>query len=123
MALPVNIEPNDAAEWVIVQGASFSRTYTLKQDGVALDLSGCTGQAQIRKTFDATDKVDITVDLTNAASGIIVLSLTDEQTQALSVGGTARKVHYGYCDLKLTEGTNVQRIFSCDVYVSRGVTR
>lgn len=74
---------------VIVHGDDYSHTVTVvDSDSVAIVLTGRTYAAQIRSspatagTADAT----FTVSLTNLATGIVVISLTDTQTAALIPG-------------------------------------
>lgn len=67
----------------IEQGASFSKTlYLTKSNGFPKDLAGYSGIAQIRDKASATDVIaDIGVSfVAPRSSGVIVLSLTKEQT-------------------------------------------
>ncbi len=84
----------------IYKGITFGRTLTcLDADGVAVDLTGYTAQADVRQkptsphvSFDLN--AAIAVDPT---TGVITLSLTDTETDALTAG------FYGW-DLVLING-------------------
>jgi hypothetical protein len=60
-----------------------------------INLTGWTVSAQIWNLTKTTQYATFTVDNTNAATGIIVLSLTTVQTSALPIGST-------YYDVLLT---------------------
>mgnify|MGYP000026362077 CR=1 FL=1 len=72
----------------INQGADFSNTVTvLDSAGAALDLTGYTALAQIRKTYESTTAVAFaTAFNASRTTGKITISLTDTQTQALESG-------------------------------------
>jgi hypothetical protein len=54
---------------------AFTVTLT-EDDGTAIDVSGWTWRAQVRETFDAADAVmTFTVDDTDAATGVLVITL------------------------------------------------
>ena len=63
--------------------------------GAPVDLSGRTWLAQWRESPSAPDAVPITADTTDAATGILVLSLTAEQTRAMTRGGVWDVQHVG----------------------------
>jgi len=73
----------------IEQGATWTLTLTFKDSsGVVIDVSSYTFTSQIRLSKDSPEKLaDMTqgsgIDVTNAATGIIVLSLTATETAAL----------------------------------------
>jgi hypothetical protein len=72
-------------------------------DGNAIPLTG-TMKAQIRVTRHAADPPDaeFEVDLTNSATGVAVLKLTGEQTEALYALAAAGKNYIGVWDLEWT---------------------
>lgn len=53
------------------------------ENEAALDYSGRTWAAQLRLTEAATDSVDLTVDATDAADGIVVVTLAHAATATL----------------------------------------
>jgi hypothetical protein len=70
----------------IYRDRDFSQTFYFKNLGVAMDLTGYTGKAEIRENKDAAALIvalQVTVD---PLIGSIVISLTDTQTILLPVG-------------------------------------
>jgi hypothetical protein len=106
------------ANLVIDQGATFSTTITVTDaDGVARDLTGYTGDAQIRRHYTSSNSVSFAVSISEN-TGEITLSLTPEQSGSLE-GGT----RYVY-DLEVTDSSNVvSRILEGIVTVTPSVTR
>jgi len=83
----------------IYRDRDFSQTFYFKNLGVAMDLTGYTGKAEIRENKDAAALIvafQVTVD---PLIGSIVISLTDTQTILLPVGDMA-------WDLVLTDPHN-----------------
>ena len=71
----------------IDQGATFTTTVTVTDsNGDAVNLSGYSVAAQIRKTFLSSSATAFTASISNASSGEITISLTDTQTTALEAG-------------------------------------
>ena len=62
-------------------------TYTLREDGVPLDLSVYTWAAQWRPTPDSTEFVTLTLDLSQAAAGKITPSASAAQTAGMTTTG------------------------------------
>lgn len=65
---------------VVRKGRNWSKSYTFKDsDGVVIDLSTFTFQGQIRATADETSTLiaDMTFDVTDAATGIIIAEIDD----------------------------------------------
>ena len=87
----------------IDQGATFSKTITVKDtSGNALNLTGFTAIAQIRKSPSSSTSTAFTVAFVSPrTTGQITISLTDTQTTALEAG------RYNY-DVLITSGTNVK---------------
>ena len=56
-------------------------------DGTPQDLTGLTWQAQWRTRADATDAQPIFLDTSQAAAGVLRLSLSAEQTRAMGRAG------------------------------------
>ena len=72
----------------IDQGADFSTTVTISDaNGSALDLTGYTALAQVRKTYASSTATAFTADFAaDRTTGQITISLTDTQTTALEAG-------------------------------------
>ena len=99
------------------QGSDFSTAINLTDDGGnALNLSGYTGAAQIRKYYTSTTSYNFGVDIT-ANTGQITLSLTANTTNNITAG------RYVY-DLEITDsGGVVSRVLEGIVTITPGVTR
>ena len=77
----------------------------IKEGGVAADLTGRTYAAQLRRTKNATAAVDVTVDTTEADTGLLILRLEPAVTETLTgefqwdleqtMGGTVRTLLTG----------------------------
>lgn len=72
-------------DYTVVQGDDFVDTYTITENAAELDMSAYTLAATVNSSA-LPAPVPMTVDTTDAASGIVVVSLTDTQTSALTVG-------------------------------------
>ena len=72
----------------IDQGANFSTTVTIKDsDDAALNLTGYTAIAQLRKTHLSSSATSFTVTFaSDRTSGQLTLALTSTQTAAMSRG-------------------------------------
>jgi len=91
------------ANLVVDQGSNFSTTITVTDDdGAAMDLSGYTGAAQIRKHYTSSNSVSFTVSIDEAA-GEVTLALTANATANMVAG------RYVY-DCELTLAGVVSRI-------------
>lgn len=73
----------------IYRDRDFSQTFYLKTLGVALDLTGYTGKAEIRENKDAADLIVAFQVAIDPLIGSIVISLTDTQTILIPADGTA----------------------------------
>ena len=106
------------ANLILDQGANFSSDVTVKDaNGNAFNLTGYTPTAQIRKWPGATGVTTFTAELGDpATAGVIILSLTAEQTATLKAG---RHVY----DIVITQGAQKQRVVEGSVLVREGVTR
>jgi len=107
MALKANI--------VIDQGTTFASDISiLDQNEEAVDLTNYVARGQIRKTYTSTTAVDFTTALAN---GVLVLSLTANQTANIVSG------RYVY-DVELVDNANnVVRILEGIVTITPEVTR
>ena len=102
----------------IDQGSDFSLTVDVQNAlGNALDLSGYTIAAQIRKTYSSSNASATFTTSHNGANGQVVLQLTDAVTAALESG------RYVY-DLNITSGAGDKtRVVEGQAIVTPGVTR
>ncbi len=105
------------ANIIIDQGTTFSTSINLTDDnGDAIDLTGYTGRAQMRKHYTSSNSQSFTVSL-QSSNGIVTLSLTETQTANLTAG------RYVY-DVEIVSGANVvSRIVEGFVTVTPEVTR
>lgn len=108
-------------DFEIKQGATFTRTLTISDDGTARNLTGYTARMSIRRgANDATELLSMTTGNARIAiialSGVVTLTLTAAETAALT---WLRGVY----DLELVSGTIVTRILEGAITVSPEVTR
>lgn len=105
------------ANITIDQGTTFSTTISLTNDnGEPIDLSGYTGQSQMRKHYTSSNSVSFTVSL-GSVNGTVSLSLTPAQTANLTPG------RYVY-DVEITSSSNVvSRIVEGIATITPEVTR
>ena len=70
---------------VIDQGADFTQTFNLEDDASAsaLDLTGYTGAAQLRKHSSSNKKFDFTVAFPDRENGIVRIDMTDTITSSI----------------------------------------
>jgi len=96
------------------QGDIWAMTVTFTDGTDPLDVSGGTWRAQVRKTPSSTTVLaDIAVDTTDAAAGVLVLSLTAEDTAGLPPE----------CWWDLEDTTAGKTYLRCKLTVTREVTR
>jgi len=106
----------------INQGETFSKTFTYKSGGNAVDLSTHTARMQIRTSYDATSTlVSLTSgasDITLASNGVITVTIASSVTTALAAPNT------GVYDLEIiTAAGAVTRLLQGSVTVSPEVTK
>ena len=102
----------------IDQGATFTTTVTVTDsNGDAVNLSGYSVAAQIRKTFLSFSATAFTASISNASSGEITISLTDTQTTALEAG------RFVYDVLISASGVTKCSVVEGQVTVNPSVTR
>lgn len=102
----------------IDQGTDFSITVDVTDtSGGALDMSGYTASAQIRKTYGSSSVSATFGTSISEAAGQVTLTLSDTQTTALEAG------RYVY-DLNVTSsGNQTTRVVEGQAIVTPGVTR
>ena len=102
----------------IDQGATFTTTVTVTDaNGDAVNLSGYSVAAQIRKTFLSSSATAFTATISNASSGEITISLSPTQTAALEAG------RFVYDVLITASGGTKTRVVEGQVTVNPSVTR
>ena len=101
----------------IDQGATFTTTVTVTDaNGDAVNLSGYSVAAQIRKTFLSSSATAFTASISNASSGEITISLSPTQTTALEAG------RFVYDVLITASGGTKTRVVEGQVTVNPSVT-
>ena len=104
--------------FIMEQGATFTRQLTVKESGSALNLSGYSVASLMRSTHDSSTVVGtFTCTISNASGGEITMSMTSSTSSAIEEG------IYVY-DLEITSGTSiVTRLLQGEVTVNPEVTR
>ena len=104
--------------FIMDQGATFTRTLTVKENGSAMNLTGYSVASLMRSTHDSSTVVGtFACTLSNASGGIITMSMTASVTGAIEEG------IYVY-DLEITSGAGiVTRLLQGEVTVNPEVTR
>jgi len=105
------------ANLVIDQGTTYATSINItNEEDQIIDLTGCTGAAQIRKHYSSTNAVSFSVSI-DPTEGLVSLFLTTTQTNTLIPG------RYVY-DVEITDSANVvSRILEGIVTVTPQVTR
>ena len=100
----------------IDQGSDFSIQLTVKESGVAKNLTGFSARAQLRPNqTSSTLSATFTCAITNAAGGILTMSLPYSSTANLAGD------KYTY-DLEIYTGSAVQRLIQGQATVRANVT-
>ena len=103
---------------VIDQGADYSASIDVTDiDGDNINLTGYAAAGQIRKSYSSTTAVNFAVSVASpATSGILNISLTNTQTNAMKAG------RYVY-DIEITSsGGTKTRVLEGQVEITAGVT-
>lgn len=100
------------------QGSDFQATIDVNDSsGNNLNLTGYSVAGQMRKSYASSTATNFTAAITNATNGVLSISLTAAQTNALKAG------RYVY-DVEITSSTNeVSRVVEGQIEVTPGVTR
>jgi hypothetical protein len=105
---------------LIQQGATYNQTITLKDpiSNEPVDITGCTAAAMVREQYsDTTPVATFTCMIATGSDGVIQISLTPEQTSAISI-------ERGVYDLELTYiGGTKDRIIQGNVVISKEATK
>ena len=100
------------------QGSDFSAEVVVEDSsGDVANLTGYTGAGQIRKTYTSSTAVAFGVTVTNAAAGLLTLTLTNAVTNAMKSG---RFVY----DVEITKTSNGEktRVVEGQLIINPGVT-
>ena len=103
----------------IDQGSDFSAEIIVEDsNGDVANLTGFTGAGQIRKTYSSSTATNFVVVVTNAAAGLLTLTLANSVTNAMKAG---RFVY----DVEITETSNGEktRVVEGQVTINPGVTQ
>jgi hypothetical protein len=104
---------------VVDQGADYSASIDVADsDGDNIDLTGYTGAGQIRKTYSSTTAVNFAVAVADpSTSGVLNISLTNSQTNAMKAG------RYVY-DVEITSSGGIKtRVLEGQLEITPGVTQ
>lgn len=102
---------------IVQQGATFYKQILIKADGAPFDLTGYTARAQARLSVSNPDILfSFTCSIPTPINGVIILSLTAEQTRLLNFTK-------GVYDIEIVKGIVVDRIMQGSVILSKEVTR
>ena len=109
-----------AANLRIDQGTTFTTDVTVKDNaGDAFDLTGYTASAKMAKGYASTKtRVTMTAIVTSASTGVITLSLTADETNALDA--PARYVYD--VEILRTSDSTITRVIEGIITVSPSVT-
>ena len=104
--------------FIMDQGATFTRTLTVKENGSAMNLTGYSVASLMRSTHDSSTVVGtFTCTISNASGGIITMSMTASAT------GAIEEAIYVY-DLEIASGSGtITRLLEGEVTVNTEVTR
>jgi len=104
--------------FIMEQGATFTRQLTVKENNDALNLTGYSVASLMRSTHDSSTVVGtFTCTISNAVGGIINMSMTASITGAIEEG------MYVY-DLEITSGAGtITRLLEGEITVNPEVTR
>lgn len=104
----------------IDQGSSFSTAITVREDDAIKNLSGFAPRAQLRPSIDSADaeKTDFSFDISNLATGVIIMKLSHTVTENLKAG-----VYFYDLEIAANDGTTVTRLMQGKITVNPEVTR
>ena len=110
-------------EFTFDQGADTSiELHLVDKTGTAKNLLGHTVAAKVKKNYadSAGESTVFTTNVTNAAGGIVVLSLTNAQTAAFKAGRHVYDIELSFQDS--ASNTIVERILEGRIQVTPQVT-
>lgn len=106
------------AHLYVDQGATFNSTITVyDENGDPMDLTGYVVRSQMRRSYVSNNFVNFTVVISDAANGLISLSLDKDATASLKHG------RYVY-DVEVEDGGSVvTRVIEGTVFINPEVTK
>lgn len=104
--------------FILEQGATFTRTLTVQENGSAMNLTGYSVASKMRSTHDSGTVVGtFSCTISNASGGVIVMTMTSSTT------GNIEEGMYVY-DIEITSSAGtVTRLMEGNVTVTPEVTR
>lgn len=111
-------------EFTIDQGTDVAiELHLVDQAQAAKDLTNYSVAAKLKKTYnsDSDDTTDFTAIVSNASSGIVTLSLSNSQTDALRAGRYVYDVEISFVDSDAN--TIVERVLEGRIQVTPSVTK
>ena len=111
-------------EFTIDQGADVTiELHLVDKNDAVKNLTGHTVTAKMKKNYnsDSSDTTNFTTLVSNPASGVASMSLTNTQTNALKVGRYVYDVELSFVDS--ASATIVERVLEGRIQVSPSVTK
>ena len=104
--------------FIVEQGATFTRALTVKENDSAMNLSGYSVASKMRSTHDSSTVVGtFSCTISNASGGVITMAMSSSTT------GNIEEGIYVY-DIEITSGAgSVTRLMEGNVTVNPEVTR
>ena len=104
--------------FILEQGATFTRTLTVQENSSAMNLSGYSVASKMRSTHDSGTVVGtFSCTISNASGGVIVMNMNNSTTAGIEEG------MYVY-DIEITSSAGtVTRLMEGNVTVNPEVTR
>ena len=100
----------------INQYSDFNRSFEIREDDIILDLTDYTFAGSLKQNYFKQLSVDFTTEITDAAAGIMSISLTDTQTADMTPGD------WVYDVVMTAPNGNKTRLFQGQAFVEQGVT-
>lgn len=97
--------------------------HLVNPEGTPKDLVGYSVAAKLKRTYnsDSAETVDFTAIVADDSAGIVTLSLTNTQTDALTAKRYVYDVEISYQDSDLN--TIIERVLEGKIFVNPSVTR
>jgi len=111
-------------EFTIDQGTDVAiELHLVDQAQAAKDLTNYSVAAKLKKTYnsDSDDTTNFTAIVSNASSGIVTLSLSNSQTDALRAGRYVYDVELSFVDSD--SNTIIERVLEGRIQVTPSVTK
>jgi len=103
---------------IVDQGSTFSATVDVTDtNGSATNLTGYSVAGQVRKTYSSSTAINFVSSITDAAGGVVSISLSDTVTNNMKAG------RYVYDVEILSSGGTRTRVLEGQLEVTPGVTQ